>query len=307
MLTHRDGSPSRPRNPTTWDPRPLCFPPSVHRPIDKDPGGEPGASPSEGCRRGANRCRGARPRSVRGRARGSGTAVPMQDPELWFAETPADLELAKTHCLDCPVRRACLLRCARAARAVGRVGWRDLRARCGHPAQAAARPSAQGGCCMTRRRGCRHHRRPRRLGADSPAHALASRRPPARSHCQEYCDVAAQRRARARTNEGLRSGGRAGPPRCPGTRCPQVAAPGRARRRARPPRRRPGPLSEGTRPPIGPGAAPGPAADPESPAPRYRGGRLRRQHQRLGRQSSLGGGPAARPPIRSSAGPPPDH
>ena len=30
------------------------------------------------------------------------------DPDLWFAETPADLELAKNHCLDCPVRRACL-------------------------------------------------------------------------------------------------------------------------------------------------------------------------------------------------------
>jgi WhiB family redox-sensing transcriptional regulator len=32
----------------------------------------------------------------------------VQDPELWFAEAPADLELAKSHCLDCPVRRACL-------------------------------------------------------------------------------------------------------------------------------------------------------------------------------------------------------
>ena len=32
----------------------------------------------------------------------------VQDPELWFAETPADLELAKSYCLDCPVRRACL-------------------------------------------------------------------------------------------------------------------------------------------------------------------------------------------------------
>ena len=31
-----------------------------------------------------------------------------QDPELWFAESPADLELAKSHCLDCPVRRTCL-------------------------------------------------------------------------------------------------------------------------------------------------------------------------------------------------------
>ncbi len=30
------------------------------------------------------------------------------DAELWFAETPADVELAKSLCLDCPVRQACL-------------------------------------------------------------------------------------------------------------------------------------------------------------------------------------------------------
>jgi WhiB family transcriptional regulator, redox-sensing transcriptional regulator len=29
------------------------------------------------------------------------------DPELFFAETPADVELAKALCLDCPIRRAC--------------------------------------------------------------------------------------------------------------------------------------------------------------------------------------------------------
>jgi WhiB family transcriptional regulator, redox-sensing transcriptional regulator len=32
----------------------------------------------------------------------------VEDPELWFAETPAQLELAKTFCTDCPVREACL-------------------------------------------------------------------------------------------------------------------------------------------------------------------------------------------------------
>ena len=32
----------------------------------------------------------------------------VYDPELWFAERPADLELAKSYCLDCPVRQACL-------------------------------------------------------------------------------------------------------------------------------------------------------------------------------------------------------
>ena len=32
----------------------------------------------------------------------------VQDPELWFADTPAELELAKSYCLDCPVRASCL-------------------------------------------------------------------------------------------------------------------------------------------------------------------------------------------------------
>lgn len=30
------------------------------------------------------------------------------DPDLWFAEHPADLERAKALCADCPIRRACL-------------------------------------------------------------------------------------------------------------------------------------------------------------------------------------------------------
>ncbi len=30
------------------------------------------------------------------------------DPELWFAETPTDVELAKALCQECPVRRECL-------------------------------------------------------------------------------------------------------------------------------------------------------------------------------------------------------
>lgn len=32
----------------------------------------------------------------------------VYDPDLWFAERPADLELAKSYCLNCPVREACL-------------------------------------------------------------------------------------------------------------------------------------------------------------------------------------------------------
>jgi WhiB family transcriptional regulator, redox-sensing transcriptional regulator len=32
----------------------------------------------------------------------------VEDPDLWFAENPAQLELAKSFCADCPVRNACL-------------------------------------------------------------------------------------------------------------------------------------------------------------------------------------------------------
>ncbi|GGW85319.1 hypothetical protein GCM10010341_01810 [Streptomyces noursei] len=39
-----------------------------------------------------------------------GTAVPCRtyDPEVFFAESPADVEYAKTLCQTCPVREACL-------------------------------------------------------------------------------------------------------------------------------------------------------------------------------------------------------
>ena len=30
------------------------------------------------------------------------------DPDLWFADTPADLERAKQLCASCPIRRRCL-------------------------------------------------------------------------------------------------------------------------------------------------------------------------------------------------------
>jgi WhiB family redox-sensing transcriptional regulator len=32
----------------------------------------------------------------------------VNDSDLWFAESPADVEFAKTLCLDCPVRDLCL-------------------------------------------------------------------------------------------------------------------------------------------------------------------------------------------------------
>ncbi|WP_370618331.1 WhiB family transcriptional regulator [Mumia sp. Pv 4-285] len=38
------------------------------------------------------------------------TTIPCHanDPELWFAETPAGVEDAKALCLECPIRRECL-------------------------------------------------------------------------------------------------------------------------------------------------------------------------------------------------------
>jgi WhiB family redox-sensing transcriptional regulator len=37
-------------------------------------------------------------------------AVPCHvgNPDLWFAESPGDLERAKALCVDCPIRRECL-------------------------------------------------------------------------------------------------------------------------------------------------------------------------------------------------------
>lgn len=32
----------------------------------------------------------------------------LHEPDLWFAEQPAELELAKSFCGDCPLRQACL-------------------------------------------------------------------------------------------------------------------------------------------------------------------------------------------------------
>ncbi|MFC7496940.1 MULTISPECIES: WhiB family transcriptional regulator [unclassified Nocardioides] len=32
----------------------------------------------------------------------------VNNPELWFAESPSDVEAAKALCLDCPVRTLCL-------------------------------------------------------------------------------------------------------------------------------------------------------------------------------------------------------
>ena len=40
----------------------------------------------------------------------SAVALPCHslDPELFFAESPVDVERAKAYCLDCPIKAACL-------------------------------------------------------------------------------------------------------------------------------------------------------------------------------------------------------
>lgn len=38
----------------------------------------------------------------------TGLPCRVNDPELWFAESPADVEQAKALCVDCPVRSLCL-------------------------------------------------------------------------------------------------------------------------------------------------------------------------------------------------------
>jgi WhiB family transcriptional regulator, redox-sensing transcriptional regulator len=50
------------------------------------------------------------PTVPRPRRRPSQQVLPCRgsDPDLWFADVPAELERAKTLCTDCPVRRQCL-------------------------------------------------------------------------------------------------------------------------------------------------------------------------------------------------------
>ena len=43
-----------------------------------------------------------------GAAENRGLPCRVYDPELWFAESPSDVEYAKALCVDCPVRALCL-------------------------------------------------------------------------------------------------------------------------------------------------------------------------------------------------------
>ena len=50
---------------------------------------------------------GAAPAQPQGAARRT-LPCRVQDPDLWFAESPTQLEHAKTLCAQCPIRSACL-------------------------------------------------------------------------------------------------------------------------------------------------------------------------------------------------------
>ncbi len=50
----------------------------------------------------------------------------VYDPDLWFAEAPADLERAKTLCAACPVRRQCLAAALERAEPLGVWGGEIL-------------------------------------------------------------------------------------------------------------------------------------------------------------------------------------
>ena len=43
-----------------------------------------------------------------GAAAGDDVPCQQEDPELWFAESPDDVEFAKALCGTCPIQRACL-------------------------------------------------------------------------------------------------------------------------------------------------------------------------------------------------------
>ena len=49
----------------------------------------------------------------------------VSDPDLWFADSPSDLERAKALCADCPIRRACLAAALRRAEPWGVWGGRS--------------------------------------------------------------------------------------------------------------------------------------------------------------------------------------
>ena len=68
----------------------------------------------------------------------------VQNADLWFAETPADLERAKDLCAGCPARLACLAGAIERREPWGVWGGEIFERGVDHRAQAPAGTSAQG-------------------------------------------------------------------------------------------------------------------------------------------------------------------
>ena len=77
--------------------------------------------------------------STRRSCRAGGT-----NPELYFAESPSDVELAKALCQDCPVRAECLAGALERREPWGVWGGELFLSRSGDPPQAPARTAPQG-------------------------------------------------------------------------------------------------------------------------------------------------------------------
>ena len=128
--TDHRGPPTTTRNPTSalrGSRGRRCSSPSTPKPSQRNAGG-----------------------STRGCADTSSALV-----ELFFSEQLDDILRAKAFCQECPVREPCLDAGDRAARAVGRVGWRALREREGAGAEASAWAATEGGPARARDRGAR--------------------------------------------------------------------------------------------------------------------------------------------------------
>ena len=110
----RPAAASRPRNPTR-DPRPSCFsgsgPLRALRPPPTHPDGPAGPVPQKvpTCSpRSTTRRPTADPTAADPTRRTPSCPAGPPTPDLWFAESPADVEAAKALCVPCPLREACL-------------------------------------------------------------------------------------------------------------------------------------------------------------------------------------------------------
>ena len=65
-----------------------------------------------------------------------------ENPQLWFSDLPADLQLAKAYCRPCPMRRVCLAGAVERHEPHGVWGG-EIFSRGDHPGEKASRPAVQ--------------------------------------------------------------------------------------------------------------------------------------------------------------------